>query len=724
MKDHQRSLRKIISALITLSLAAGSVPAAPTEAYQSYIRGLLAARAGDLQSALSEYQQTVERDRNAVLVYRDMAALFWQIGKPGEAFDAAKKLEELNGDSLATQLFLGNFYLLAGRSNRARESWEKVLKMDPNNETAILYLAAYHSSDNEPEKAITYWKKFVQQQPESAEGFYQMGITQEKLGELDAARESLQRSIALKPDSPEAHISLGQVYEKESKFIAAVEEYERYLALVPDNVTVLMYVGGLYYRLKNYPAAEETFLKVKKLTPDDASIDFWLGVVSEEKKDWDKAIEYFERLREKDETPVVLTRLSYYYSQKKKYSVAVKYLTRAAELEPQNPGARYLLGLAYLDQKKFKAAEQRFSEAITLKPDFAEAYFHRGIMYDQWGKFDRAVPDLEKAVQLNPDHAAALNYLGYSLADRGMRLDDAEGFIRRALEREPDNAPFMDSLAWVHFRKGRYQEAENELLKAAEKLQDAVVWDHLGDVRMQLHKTDDAWLAYRKALDLDPKNKVVARKVKALEKRVMPQTLQRQVLKRAEGNLLQIRTLRLNFTVKGETQAENFRFFGVFHYFRPDRWRIDVLGSFLAPQVVVIQKQYLEIYPPSLEERLTPDARALLGQVREFFNADFLSEFDAASVTSRKRGCHYIYEKGDRSLLIDHRDGTVREYKIKDRVIMRFKKYRKEEGLYLPEQIQLYSVPEKTSAAISLQGYILNQNLDESLFDMNAEETP
>jgi tetratricopeptide (TPR) repeat protein len=703
-------LKKISTQLVLVVLGLSlTLPlgAAPVEAYRSYITGLLALRQGDAKSALESYQKVMVLDSHATLIYRDLVFIYWQLGMTNEALAAADKLETEYPADLSTQLLLGNFYLYAGQTARARAAWEKALTIDPANETAMLYLAAYHSSDNDPDKSIAYWKKYLAQEPESADAYYQMGLMQDKSGKTDEARESVRKAISLKPTMAEAHIVLAQFYEKEGKLLGAAAEYEQYLKLVPDNSTILFYLGGLYYRSKNFQAANDIFLRARELNPADTNVLFWLGIVAEAQKDWGKATQYLEEIRKKEESPLILTRLSYYYSVRKDYGTAIKYLKKAAQLDARNPNAYYLLALAYMDAGKFRAAEKAFRYTLTLKPGMEEALFHLAILYDQRGKFDDAVREVREVLAIDPKHAPALNFLGYSYADRGIQL-----------EQDPDNGSYMDSLGWVHFKMGRSAESEKELQLAADKYPDPIIFDHLGDVRMKLGKNAEAWDAYQKALEGDPSNKTIRKKIRDMEKLVLPGTLQRKLLKRAAGNFLQIGTLSLNFSVQGHARDINFRFFGLFQYLRPELWRVDILGNFMAPQVVLIQNGGLQVHPQAMAANLSPESVTLFDQVRDLLNARLLDEFDHDGVTATAQGRCLLYRSGDKSLLIDRDSATVREYTVKDRLVLKFKSHLRTEGLDLPAEIDMYAPREKTTTTIKLHDFKLNKDIDENVFTL------
>jgi len=708
----------VSSALAFCMLAQPVTSAVPTEAYKSYIAGLLETKAGNVEQAAIDYQRTTDMDKNAAYVYRDLAFSLWQAGKPEEAKKAAGKLKEFYGENISVLLFLGSFYLLAGESALARDCWEKAIKLDPENETAALYLAAFHASDNDPNNAVSYWNKYIDQEPNSSQAYYQMGLSQEKLGESEKARDSYQKSLSIKPDNPDAMLSMAQIYEKEEKFGAAAQEYEKYLELVPDNISVMLYLGGLYYKINNYDASESAFLRAYRINPSDTTVCFWLGIIAEEKKDWNSAIKYFEAVAKKESSPSVLLRLSYYYSSVKDFDKALNCLNKVIKLEPNNAVSYYLLGLAYFDMQKYGAAQKNFIKAKQLKPNLEGVSFHLGALYDQKGKFEQAVTEMENEIKFNPDYAPALNYLGYTYADKGMKLDEAETLVKKAVALEPDNGSYIDSLGWLYFKENKYDEAEKYLNSAAEKISDPVVFEHLGDLYAKQNRTLDAWNAYRKAQDLGLDKKTIKKKIKEMEKLVLPSTLQRKVLKRAIGNLMQVQSLKAGFTVSGNTSNINFRLAGFFQYLHPGLWRVDVLGSFLAPQVVIIQNKGLKLYPQALESSFSREKKDIFDRIEQYFNTGLLEEFDSDKTVSEQKGSKYYYKLGEKSLIIDSESGTVKEFRPGPSVIFKFKGYKLEEGLYVPVDIEVFSGSEKINAKIKLSNCTINKHMEESIFSI------
>ena len=125
----------------------------------------------------------------------------------------------------------------------------------------------------------------------------------------------------------------------------------------------------------------------------------------------------------------------------------------------------------------------------------------RGAMYERMKKYDEAEADFHKVLEINPDNASALNYLGYMLADRNIRLQEAQDLIKKALDQEPNNYAYLDSMGWVDFRLNKLPEAEQSLRRALELWPtDPTVHDHLGDVYFHQGKTREAIAQWQSSL--------------------------------------------------------------------------------------------------------------------------------------------------------------------------------------------------------------------------------
>jgi Flp pilus assembly protein TadD len=150
----------------------------------------------------------------------------------------------------------------------------------------------------------------------------------------------------------------------------------------------------------------------------------------------------------------------------------------------------YEKGKNFTEMAKAVDAADKLSES---KDDKESISFMRGAMYEKMKKFDAAESEFRKVLELNPKNSSALNYLGYMLADRNVRLPDALNYIKQAVELEPNNGAYLDSLGWAYYRAGDLPKAEEYLRRAIERFsKDPTVHDHLGDVYFNQGNLKDA----------------------------------------------------------------------------------------------------------------------------------------------------------------------------------------------------------------------------------------
>ncbi len=193
---------------------------------------------------------------------------------------------------------------------------------------------------------------------------------------------------------------------------------------------------------------------------------------------------------------------------------AVKHLNELIAARPDDVDALSALGNIYRLRKNFAEAEATYDKVVAkiAVPGRAnwDLFYYRGIVRERIKRWDEAEADLRKALELMPEalgreRALVLNYLGYSLVDRHLKLDEALGMLRRAVELRPRDGYIIDSLGWAFYRLGRYEEAVRELERAMELMpSDPVINDHLGDVYWRLGRRLEAKFQWNAARDLNP----------------------------------------------------------------------------------------------------------------------------------------------------------------------------------------------------------------------------
>lgn len=298
-------------------------------------------------------------------------------------------------------------------------------------------------------------------------------------------------SIALdkKTSSAISHYIMGVISEDADDIDTALQEYKKSLKFDEEVSVIHLNLASSYIKKNNIPEAIEELKTVIRLDPE--------------------AIE-----------PHVILALLY-TSQDKLKAASEEYeavLKKASKLQPKNIEIYKGLGVLYLQQKKYKEAEGAFKLMIELAPENPEAHFYLGGIYNELKKNNLSEDELKETIRLKPDFSEALNYLGYLWAEENKNLDQAETMIKKALQADPGNGAYIDSLGWVYFRRGKFKEAVKELERAGSLLEDPVIYDHLGDAYLKVNDKEKAKLNWQKSLKLSPGQEKIRGKLEKIKK--------------------------------------------------------------------------------------------------------------------------------------------------------------------------------------------------------------
>jgi Tfp pilus assembly protein PilF len=172
-------------------------------------------------------------------------------------------------------------------------------------------------------------------------------------------------------------------------------------------------------------------------------------------------------------------------------------------IDPQNIGIHKSLAQVYLRKNKLAEAEKTYRFILSLAPADPEAHFFLGTIYEEQDMRNEAIDEFKAALQFDPEYPDALNSLGYLYAEESINLEQAEEMINKALTYEPDNGAYIDSLGWVYFKQGRYEEAVEKLEQAVQFLSDPIIYDHLGDAYLKQGNLVKAKENWQKSLEID-----------------------------------------------------------------------------------------------------------------------------------------------------------------------------------------------------------------------------
>jgi len=199
-----------------------------------------------------------------------------------------------------------------------------------------------------------------------------------------------------------------------------------------------------------------------------------------------------------------------------KPDAAIAVLQGLANSHPNVARVQMVLGDVYSDEKQFREASKAYTKTIEMSEEAGGAqwfvYYARAVAYERLDEWDNAETDFRKALELSPDQPAVLNYLGYSLVEKRLKLDEAQEMIELAVKGRPNDGFITDSLGWVLYRLGKFEEAVAPMERAVELVPtDPIINDHLGDVYWKVGRTREARFQWSRALSFEPEEEDAVR---------------------------------------------------------------------------------------------------------------------------------------------------------------------------------------------------------------------
>ncbi|MDY0275766.1 MAG: tetratricopeptide repeat protein [Desulfomicrobium sp.] len=503
-----------------------------------------------IDEAITALEQVIALDPTPEL-YLDFANLHWHTGNMGQAAQVTKEGLSLYPNSVPLLTALVKIYIAQGRHEDAALTLDEYLEHRPKNINLLHEFALYLIEQHEYEQAL-----------DRLQGISKDLVTARTnllLGKAYAGLEQYEQAIkyyllAVQADDKfyEAWIELALTYEAQKNNVAAVQIFSRLFEAGLDSQEIIFQLVELNLKLNNPDKAVSYVLQFSEdeaLVLESANVLLAQGF-------YDHAALLLDPLAQQSAIPV--NALFYLgvleYEGCNNPSGALAYLEAIpADHELYERSLIFRMHLLYQDDEKEKAKELCLSaqelypdqpEFVIIQADMLEydndlmgsldvllAAKHRwpqstrilyrlALLYDQLGHDEKTMLTMEHILTLDPDHSNALNYIGYTFAEQGQHLERAEILIVNALRIEPYNGYYIDSLAWVYFKQGKLQQAWKEIRRAVQFVDDAVIWEHYGDIALSISLLEESKKGYTRAVAADGKNKdSVRKKLEALEQK-------------------------------------------------------------------------------------------------------------------------------------------------------------------------------------------------------------
>jgi len=518
--------------------------------------------------AIEEFQRTVELDPEHFAALYDLGRLLLNRENYRETVRVMDRFIDLRPWIVQGYELKAKAHDQLGEVEEAIAALEESLLYDRTYVENVKFLGELYERTGQLERAQQLYSRALTNvtDPDMQYRLALLFMDQERHGEAS----SLLRELSQKyPGNRQIRMAFGRALRDHKRYAEAAEIFEEALQSDPDNYGINYQLAEIENLLGKRQESIDRFLRLRESGSSEDqinSIDTNLALIYQRARRFEEAIEIFSRIREESPEDVFASlRLVYALKDAGQISEALELsqqlFEQSAERSYQEePGKTYLViaraqvlsaadqlkestkllnegirnhpdpqefylasSQLFVDHQKYREAETTIREALTQYPGNERMQFQLGAIFEQQKEWEEVESVFEGILENHPEHSGVLNYLGYMLADRGIRLFEALDYIIKAVEIEPHNGAYLDSLGWVYFKLGQYDQAEVNLLNASRLVDsDATIFAHLGDLYNALSQYEKAQDYYEQSIRFAEEDELekVQKKLSEVEQRL------------------------------------------------------------------------------------------------------------------------------------------------------------------------------------------------------------
>lgn len=513
----------------------------------------VAARRGHYDVSVGLYLQLARDTRDPRLAERaTRVANFADMGK--EALEAANLWVDIDPDNVEARQLLTALLVKGGESGSALDHLERILEGENKSGKPFMVVASLLSRERDKDLALDLMTQLVEKRSDNPDAYFALSHLALRLGVHDKALDAVQRSLQLKPDwqeaslhqarillaqgntaqvvalleelifdhpeDPEYRIFYARLLMEQERLADAYVQFKKVAEQQPDNDDALFALGFIGLQLDRLDEAEEALLKLKKTGARGYEVNYYLGRLEELRDNSQAAQQWYSSITQGEYFVNAQIRIIALVAQDGDLEKA---LDMVAQLKRQRPAQKLRLDLVegeiLVEAGKYQEAMELYNQALIEVPDNTDLLYARSMVAEKLGDIERLELDLRQILARDPNNAEALNALGYTLADRTTRYEEAYELISRAIELRPNDYYILDSMGWVKFKLGDYESAIKYLRKALDLKMDAEIAAHLGEVLWVTGDKTAAKAVWQRALedDVSRKREIITEVMERLE---------------------------------------------------------------------------------------------------------------------------------------------------------------------------------------------------------------
>jgi tetratricopeptide (TPR) repeat protein len=523
--------------------SAGESQALTDDLMYDILLGEIAGQRGDFDVSVSRYLEATEAADDPRVAERAV-----QVATFARQYDialvAARRWVALDSENLDARKSLTALALQTGDLDEVVNQLDYLLSVSDDPEEGFRTATAILARHADKQAALKATQQLVDRYPDNPFAWMSLCRMAVVAEELDIALDAADRALALAPELTTATILKAQVLVRMDRNADATRVLQEAVARKPADTDLLFaygrmlldvddlegakqqfakvvkidseYAGGLYslalleLETKQYKAGKKHLKQLLKQSPDDQNAYYYLGFAEYEEGNITDALDWYLKVDSGDYWSQALLRAATIMVEDGDVARMQEHMRVLRQKNPDQAVNFYIIeGQVLTDAGLHDKAYALYSDALSYSPDNEDLLYSRALAAEKLGRIDETETDLKKILAGNPDDVRTLNALGYTLADRTDRYEEALGYISKAFVQKPDDPAILDSMGWVYYRLGDLEKSRFYMEQAWEKNQDSEIGAHLGEVLWMSGQLDEARRIFELSRKADPDNQVL-----------------------------------------------------------------------------------------------------------------------------------------------------------------------------------------------------------------------
>ena len=355
------------------------------------------------------------------------------------------------------------------------------------------------------DQALNALQTALERNPQWAPGYLLRARVLMDKGDNEAALQSLANAVTALPANRELRTGYARLLVGARRLEEAQRQFQILAEQNPKDVDALMALGVLATEARQYDEAVARFTQALQLGTRTAEINYELGRVEELRKNYDKAREWYARVNDEERYLNAQIHIGMILAKLGDFPAMSAHFVKLRQDNPQEVVSLLISEAEVLrEEKRYQQSFDLLSQALAQYPDNPDLLYTRTLVAERLDRLDIVERDLRLLIDANPKNGQALNALGYTLADRTDRYQEALQYLQQAVALLPNDPAVLDSLGWVYYRLGQYDKALDYLRRAYQLSEDDEIGAHLSEVLWVSGQREEAHTVWQKALDREP----------------------------------------------------------------------------------------------------------------------------------------------------------------------------------------------------------------------------